>query len=189
HLKKGETAIKQGEQGNSYYIITQGGADVYSMGIYDDKPQKIAELKEGDAFGCEALISGNTRSETVVMTEDSTLSVLDKKDFEELISNPLIKTVNQKVAKSMVETDYIPIDVRYAEEFDEGHIPGAILLPLFELRSRINELDKSKKYIAYCHSGSRSAVATLVLAQNQYDVVSLHGGLRDWEHELATTGS
>ena len=182
-VKKGESAIKQGEAGNSYYIITSGSAEVYQVGLYDDEPQKIADLVEGDAFGCDALISGSTRSETVIMKEDSTLSVLDKNDFDELISNPLIKKVNQKVAKTMFETDYIPIDVRYAEEYDDSHIPGAILIPLFELRNRISELDKSKKYIAYCHGGSRSAVATLVLTQNQFDVMSLDGGMRDWEYE------
>lgn len=185
-IAKGEAAIKQGEEGNSYYIITKGSAEVLSIGLYDDEPQKIAELTEGDAFGCEALISGGTRSETVVMKEDSVVSVLDKSDFEELIKNPLIKTVNQTVAKSMLDTDYVPIDVRYAEEFDEGHIPGATLIPLFELRNRMNELDKSKRYVVYCHGGSRSAVATLVLTQNQFDVVSLEGGVRDWEHELAS---
>jgi len=183
HVKKGESAVKQGEEGNSFYIITEGSAEVHQMGVYDDEPQKIAELKAGDAFGCDALISGKTRSETVIMKEDSVLSVLDKKDFEELISHPLIKTVNQKIGKSMVDTDYIPIDVRYAEEYDEGHIPGAILMPLFELRNRMQELDKNKKYLVYCHAGSRSAVATLVLSQNQYDVVSLDGGMRDWEFE------
>jgi rhodanese-related sulfurtransferase len=182
-VKKGESAIKQGEAGNSYYIITSGSAEVHQLGLYDDEPQKIAELQEGDAFGCDALISGSTRSETVIMKEDSTLSVLDKSDFDELISNPLIKKVNQKVAKTMFETDYIPIDVRYAEEYDDSHIPDAILIPLFELRNRMDELDKSKKYIAYCHGGSRSAVATLVLTQNQFDVQSLDGGLRDWEYE------
>ena len=186
-LKAGETAIKQGEEGNSYYIITKGSAEVYQIGLYDDEPQKIAELQEGDAFGCDALISGSTRNETVVMKEESTLSVLDKKDFDELISNPLIKTVNQKVAKSMLDTGHIPIDVRYAEEFDDSHIPGAILIPLFELRTRMAELDKSKKYITYCHGGSRSGVATLVMAQNQFDVLSLEGGLRDWEYNTESS--
>lgn len=186
-VPKGEAAVKQGEEGNSYYIITEGSAEVYSIGIYDDEPQKIAELSEGDAFGCEALISGSTRSETVIMKEDSVLSVLDKSDFEELVKNPLIKTVNQAVAKSMLDTGHIPIDVRYAEEYDEGHMANAILIPLFELRNRIGELDKSKSYVVYCHGGSRSAVATLVLAQNQFDVVSLEGGVRDWEHPLETS--
>ena len=156
------------------------------MSAYDNKQKKIAELKTGDAFGCDALISGNTRSETVLMREDCSLSVLNKKDFEELISHPLIKTAHQKVVKSMLDTGHVPIDVRYAEEYDEGHIPGAKLISLFELRNRISELDKKLKYVVYCHGGSRAAVAALVLTQNQFDVVCLEGGLRDWEFELAT---
>lgn len=185
-VPKGEAAIKQGEEGNSYYIINEGAAEVYSIGLYDDEPQKIADLVEGDAFGCEALISGSTRSETVIMKEDSVLSVLNKDDFDELIKNPLIKTVNGTIAKSMLDTDYVPIDVRYAEEFDERHIPGATLIPLFELRNRMEELDKTKRYVVYCHGGGRSAVATLVLTQNQFDVVSLEGGIRDWEYETVS---
>ena len=47
-------------------------------------------------------------------------------------------------------------------------------------------LAEKQKYVVYCHGGSRAAVAALVLSQNQYDVVSLQGGLRDWEFELAT---
>ena len=182
-VAKGEAAVKQGEEGNSYYIINEGSAEVYSTTLYDDEPQKIAELGEGDAFGCEALIHGSTRSETVLMKEDSVLSVLDKDDFDELIKNPLIKTVNGQVAKSMLDTGHLPIDVRYSEEFDDNHIPGAILIPLFELRNRIDELDKNQKYVVYCHGGGRSAVATLVLSQHQFDVVSLDGGIRDWEYE------
>ena len=70
--------------------------------------------------------------------------------------------------------------MRYAEEFDDHHIPGAILMPLYELRNRMDELDKNQRYIVYCHAGGRGAVATLILAQNQFDVVSLDGGIRDW---------
>ena len=186
-MKAGETAIKQGEEGDSYYIITKGSAEVYQIGLYDDAPRKIAELREGDAFGCDALISGNTRSETVVMKEESTLSVLDKGDFDELVSNPLVKTVNQKIAKSLLDTGYIPIDVRYPEEYADAHIPGAISIPLVELKTHMAELDKSKKYITYCHGGSRSGVASLVMGQNQFYVLSLEGGLRDWEYETESS--
>jgi rhodanese-related sulfurtransferase len=73
--------------------------------------------------------------------------------------------------------------VRYSEEFDEHHIPGATLIPLYELRNRMNELDKGKKYIVYCHGGARSAIATLILTQNQFDVLSLEGGIRSWPFE------
>ncbi len=182
-VKKGQEVIRQGDDGDAYYIITAGTAEVYQRGIYDDKQHKVADIKDGDAFGCEALISGSTRNETVRMTSDGTVLVLDKKAFEELISTSLIKTVHPNVAKTMLETGYSLIDVRYSEEFDEDHIPGTYLIPLFELRNRMAELDKSKKYIVYCHGGARSAVATLILAQNQLDVVSLEGGIRSWPFE------
>lgn len=183
NVKKGQEVIRQGEEGDAYYIITAGTAEVYQRGIYDDKQHKIADLKDGDAFGCEALISGSKRNETVRMTSDGTLLVLDKEAFEELISTSLIKTVHPNVAKTMLETGYSLIDVRYSEEFDENHIPGAKLIPLYELRNRMSELDKGKKYIAYCHGGARSAVATLILTQNHLDVVSLEGGIRSWPFE------
>ncbi|MBI5039828.1 MAG: cyclic nucleotide-binding domain-containing protein [Gammaproteobacteria bacterium] len=182
-VKKGQEVIRQGEAGDAYYIITAGTAEVFQRGLYDDKPHKIADLKDGDAFGCEALISGKTRSETVRMTSDGTVLVLDKQAFEDLISTPLIKSVHPSIAKTMLETGYGLIDVRYSEEFDEHHIPCATLIPLYELRNRIDELDKSKKYIVYCHGGARSAVATLILTQNQIDVVSLEGGIRNWPFE------
>ena len=185
-VKKGQEVIRMGDEGDAYYIITSGTAEVYQRGIYDDKMHKTADLKDGDAFGAEALISGSTRSETVRMTSDGSLLVLDKQAFEDLISTPLIKTVHPSVAKTMLETGYCLIDVRYSEEFDEHHIPGATLIPLYELRNRMHELEKCKKYIVYCHGGSRSAVATLILTQNHIDVVSLEGGIRNWPFETTS---
>lgn len=180
---KGQNIINQGEEGDAYYIITQGTAEVYITGVYDDKLRKMVDLKEGDAFGCEALISGKKRSETVTMTADGKLLVLDKKDFKELISKPLIKTVHPKIARTMLETGYKLVDVRYKEEYKEHHIPDTILIPLNELRNRLDELDREDRYVIYCHSGNRSAVAALFLTENQFDVVSLEGGIRDWPFE------
>jgi len=185
-VRAGEYVIQQGEEGDAYYIIASGDAEVFQIGLYDDEPQKIADITEGDAFGCKALISGSTRNESVKMKTDGEVLVLDKAAFEELVSNPLIKTVHPSVAKTMLETGYELIDVRYAEEYDEHHIPGANLIPLYELRNRMEELDKDKRYIVYCHGGSRSAVATLILAQNQFDVLSLEGGVRDWPFETSS---
>jgi rhodanese-related sulfurtransferase len=83
----------------------------------------------------------------------------------------------------MLDNGYGLIDVRYPEEFDEIYIPGATLLPLYELRERINELDKQRSYVVYCHSGNRSAVAALLLRQHNIDVLCLEGGVRDWPYE------
>jgi rhodanese-related sulfurtransferase len=185
-VKAGEDIIRMGEDGDAYYIISQGTAETYQLGLYDDEPTKVADLGEGDAFGCEALISGDKRCETVRATSDCTLLVLNREAFDDLIKHPLIKTVHPHVARTMYETGYKLLDVRYAEEFDDHHIPGAILMPLYELRNRMDELDRNQRYIVYCHAGGRSAVATLILNQNQFDVVSLDGGIRDWPFETTS---
>ncbi|BBP02367.1 rhodanese-like domain-containing protein [Sulfuriferula nivalis] len=182
-VKAGEEVVKHGENGDAFYIITSGHAEVWQPSAIDGKMQKSADIGEGDAFGCEALISGKTRSETVRMIEDGSLLTLGKEDFDWLISKQMIKAVNAKVAKTMLETGYKLIDVRSEEEYEYGRLPGAQLIPLFELRKRIAELDPTQRYIIYCYSGNRSSVAALRLTQAGFDVQTLEGGFRDWPYE------
>ena len=76
------------------------------------------------------------------------------------------------------------VDVREADEWDEGHIPGAIHVPRGRLEGRIEGLvpDKQRPLALYCSSGSRSAFATKVLQELGYeDVVNLAGGFTDWK--------
>ncbi len=186
NARQGETVVRQGEQGDSFYIMTSGRAELWQQGLYDDEPHKIADLGDGDTFGCEALLSGKARSETVRITEDATLLVLNKEDFDRLVGKQLVRRMHPKIAKSMIDTGYKILDVRYAEEYEGGHIPGAILMPLHEMRDRMHELDKSARYIVYCHAGGRSAVAALKLSQNGHDVVSLDGGIAAWPYQQET---
>ncbi len=148
-VKKGEDVISFGETGDAYYIIGEGRADVFQIIKSTKKEEKVVELAKGDAFGEEALISGKKRQERVRMTEDGLLLVLDKEAFNQLIKRPLVNSVDAQVAKSMIESGYLLIDVRRVEEFSEEHIPGAHLIPLIELRNRINELDRGRNYIVY----------------------------------------
>ena len=83
----------------------------------------------------------------------------------------------------MLETGYKLVDVLYTEEYKEHHIPDTTLIPLNELRNRLDELNREDRYVIYCHSGNRSAVAALFLTENHFDVVSLEGGIRDWPFE------
>jgi rhodanese-related sulfurtransferase len=108
---------------------------------------------------------------------------LSRDDFQELIGKEYVKSVTPQIAKSMIDSGYGLIDVRDPEEFDEVHIPGSMLLPLFELHSRVRELDRDRSYVVYCHSGNRSAVAAMLLRQHNLDAVSLGGGIRDWPYE------
>lgn len=184
--KAGDEVVREGEEGDAFYIIKSGRAELWQTGIYDDGPRKIADLGEGDTFGCEALITGKLRCETVKIVEDCRIMVLGRDDFEDLVGKQFVRWVNPKIAKSMIETGYKVLDVRYAEEYEMQHIPGSVLIPLNELRDRMNELEQNEKYVVYCHSGSRSAVAAMKLSQGNIDVVSVEGGIRDWPFETAS---
>jgi len=72
------------------------------------------------------------------------------------------------------------LDVRQPEEFRSGHIQGARLIPLGELRQRINELPKNREILCVCHSGSRSQAATRQLNAAGYQVINLNGGMIAW---------
>ena len=183
-VKAGQEVIRQGETGDAFYIINSGSAEIFQAGLSRDDPQKVTIIGEGDAFGCEALISGKTRNETVRMLTDGFLLTLGKADFDRLISKPMIKSVNAAVAKTMLETGYKLIDVRTDEEYEYGRIPGAILVPLFDLKQREGELDPNTRYIIYCHTGNRSSVAVLHLTQTGFDVQTLEGGFSGWPYEI-----
>lgn len=80
--------------------------------------------------------------------------------------------------------EFLLLDVRQPEEYEDGHIPGAMLIPLGELEARQEELDRNKKIIAYCRSGHRSMAAAIALCGLGFkDVSSLEGGILNWRHE------
>ena len=183
-VKAGEDVVTQGEKGDAYYIMEEGQADVWALGLYDDEPQKVNRLAKGEAFGEEALVMDGSRSATVRMTQDGVLLKLEKEDFDQLIKQELVEWVDNEEAKSLIDSGHQLLDVRYEEEYEESYIPGAVLIPLQELRQRYAELDPEKSYVAYCKGGMRSAVACMLLNQKNYNVVSLTGGIMDWPHDM-----
>ncbi|MEG1886966.1 MAG: rhodanese-like domain-containing protein [Oscillospiraceae bacterium] len=101
------------------------------------------------------------------------------------------KTMYQKItaaeAKKIMdeETDYIILDVRTKEEFDEGHIESAVLIPDYEIKETAEKIltDKSRKLLVYCRSGRRSAVAAKKLVDMGYASVLDFGGIIDWPYK------
>jgi molybdopterin/thiamine biosynthesis adenylyltransferase/rhodanese-related sulfurtransferase len=80
--------------------------------------------------------------------------------------------------------DALFVDVRERDEWEEGHIPGAVFVPRGNLESRIEGVasDRTRRIVLYCASGSRSAFAAKALGELGYeDVVSLAGGFVDWK--------
>ena len=91
-------------------------------------------------------------------------------------------------AKALMDSEsgYIIIDARTQEEYDEGHIPGAILIPEYEIADRAEkELpDKNRLILVYCRSGRRSKIAAEELVKLGYTNVKEFGGIIDWEYEI-----
>ncbi len=68
------------------------------------------------------------------------------------------------------------LDVRTVEEFQSGHIPGAVNIPIDDLRQRLDELPRNRRIVAYCKVGMRGYLATRILLHEGYDAVNLSGG-------------
>ena len=91
-------------------------------------------------------------------------------------------------AKTIMDTEseYIIIDARTEEEFSEGHIENAILIPEYEIAERAEkELpDKEQLILVYCRSGRRSKIASDELVKLGYSNVKEFGGIIDWPYEI-----
>ena len=72
------------------------------------------------------------------------------------------------------------IDVREASEYAAGRVPGAVLMPMSRLASRMGELDKTRPVYVVCASGNRSAAMTDLLVANGFDAYSVAGGTQSW---------
>lgn len=84
------------------------------------------------------------------------------------------------------KTEAMIIDSRTKEEYDFGHIEGAINIPVDEIRSRLNEIPRDKKIIVYCAVGLRGYIASRILMQHGYtDVYNLSGGYRTYSCAIA----
>ena len=103
-------------------------------------------------------------------------------------NNNTYEQITAEQAKTIMdaERDYIIIDARTTEEFAEGHIEDAILIPEYEIADRAEkELpDKEQLILVYCRSGRRSKIASEELVKLGYTNVKEFGGIIDWPYEI-----
>lgn len=122
-----------------------------------------------------------------VNTEETKNTTIDT--TETSINNSLTyEQISGEEAKRLMdtETDFIIVDARTEEEFNEGHIEGAILIPEYEISERAEkELpNKDQLILVYCRSGRRSKIASQALADLGYTNVKEFGGIIDWQYEI-----
>jgi rhodanese-related sulfurtransferase len=175
-VKRGEAVIREGAEGDYYYVVETGKCVVERA--VGGVSMRLAELKSGDAFGEEALVANAKRNATVSMLTDGSLLRLDGNDFNELLKKPLLHAVDMARAKAKVASGAQWIDVRYPSEYQYDKLPGAINIPLAEIRNAARVLDPSREYVVYCQSGRRSAAAAFLMAQRGFRSFALEGGLK-----------
>jgi rhodanese-related sulfurtransferase len=175
-VKRGEQIIRQGDPGDYYYLIERGRCSV-TREVAGARVE-LAELREGDSFGEEALVADMARNATVAMKTDGVLLRLDKADFMELLREPLLLRLTPLEAQQRVASGAKWLDVRFPAEYQCDGLPGAINVPVNEIRHAIAGLDPGREYIVYCQTGRRSSAAAFLLSQRGLHAHLLEGGLK-----------
>lgn len=178
-VSAGEVIIRQGDEGDYFYIIKKGSCSVTRLASGEGWDIPLAELGKGDCFGEEALVSDATRNATVTMLTDGILMRLSKKDFVELLKKPLVHHIDYELATAVVKDGGIWLDVRLADEHSKYAFENSKNVPLASIRDKAPALTSSRKYVVYCDTGRRSAAAAFLLSQRGLDVYVLDGGLNN----------
>jgi len=176
-FRAGDVVIKQGDEGDFFYIIVSGKCVVTRETPLNRDGIKLAELAVGDTFGEEALIAEAKRNATVTMLTDGSLMRLNKNDFRELMNEPLLQWVTSERAQQIVQGGGRWLDVRLPSEFQNMSVEGSINIPLYFIRLKLSTLDRNTPYVVYCDTGRRSSAAAYILVERGFEAYVLSGGL------------
>lgn len=101
-------------------------------------------------------------------------------------AQPTYESVSSENAKELIDEQKVEVvDVRTEEEFNQGHIPGAKLIPLDQLDNHIDELEKEQSYLIVCRSGNRSTQASEQLVDNGFThIYNLKNGMSGWTYDV-----
>ena len=133
-------------------------------GVYGMNRKKLLVLTLGIIIAFSALIIYYTQ----IQLPSTTISYGD---------------VTVEEAKSLIDSNFslIILDVRTREEYDSGHIGGAILIPVGELEDRLDELSKEEEFLIYCRTGNRSSNSVNILKENGYTkIFHMNDGIIAW---------
>jgi CRP-like cAMP-binding protein len=177
NYKAGDVVIKQGDEGDYFYVITRGRCIVTRETPLNKEGIRLAELDVGDTFGEEALISEAKRNATVYMETDGSLMRLGKADFHTLLNEPMLDWVDNETADKIIAGGGQWLDVRLPSEFEAYHQEGAINVPLYFIRLKLKTLDPNVQYVVCCDTGRRSSAGAFILNERGFQTYVLKGGL------------
>ncbi|AHL76016.1 cAMP-binding protein [Stutzerimonas stutzeri] len=174
-LSAGHVLLREGDVGDCCYFLKSGRAEVM-IGFGRDE-QVVAELGVGACFGEEALLTESPRNATVTLLEDACVLRLARQDFIALLKAPVVAELGLAQANELIAQGAQWLDVRLLDEYQRGHAPQALNMPLHLLRLKTRLLKQDRVYLCYCDSGKRSASAVFLLTQLGYIAYPLRGGL------------
>ena len=123
--------------------------------------------------------------------EDTDISIIGGADGPTAITvgkQSMYINITPDDAKKIMDSteDYVLLDVREKDEYDAGHIPGAILIPHGEIKEKAESIitNKDVQLLVYCRSGRRSKIAAEALLELGYTNIKEFGGITDWEYEI-----
>lgn len=182
-VKEGEMIITEGDEGDFYYLLHRGQAVVLKRDEDKQEETELSRLGPGASFGEDALLSESPRSSSVKMLTDGIVLKLGKEDFIELIQHPLSETVNYDEACAIVEDGGKWLDVRSPEDFEKGHLDGAINMPHQTLRFQIPSLSDEHHYVIVSQSGRRALASAFLFLERGFHVSTLDGGYNNVPHD------
>ena len=122
----------------------------------------------------------------LVLVFGSCAQMAEAPESEEEVKQSYVNITAEEAKEIMDnESGYVILDVRTEEEFAAGHIPGAILIPDYEIAEKAESVltDKNQTILVYCRSGRRSKLAAEKLLELGYTDIKEFGGIIDWKYE------
>ena len=134
--------------------------------------------------GCVNKTTGAEKStaESMETSVEATTQELESSEEASQGKTPVVMMITPDEVYRIISEgrDHFLLDVRTPEEYSEGHIEGANLIPVQELEIRLDEVPMDKQIIVYCRSGNRSRTAANILMENGFGMVYDMGGINSW---------
>lgn len=178
NVAAGTAVINEGDPGSDFYVIKSGMADVIKT--KEGVREKVATLGPGQYFGEEALIGDTVRNASVVMSKSGTLMKLGKVDFKLLLEQPVVTFISyQELKEWQTSGENVSfLDIRLPVEIPQHERENRLIVPLPNLRSRLNILDQETLYVINSDGGERRAtLGAYLLSQAGYRAVVLEQGM------------
>ena len=153
-------------------ILSRDGNSSSSSGLSSGAVRKYASFLPDSTSRPDGSLA-----KTGTMTTDGSVMRLGKEDFKRLLNEPMLDWVEMQQAEEIIKNGGKWLDVRLPSEFENQHLDGAINIPLYFIRLKINTLDEDMDYVLCCDTGRRSSAGAYILSERGFKAHVLKDGI------------